>query len=171
MNVKARADAVGTFRFVSVFWMETLARWIPLTPEMEVKMLFGRHVWRMAQQADRMGKRARELRAPLHYSNPPRDGYLAALQKLAAVTDTLDRLEAFHDIGLPALETAYRRYLEQTDPLIDEPTVILCNQALGEIQMMRQERAEWGDEIPVPPPGGAERLAGLRQTFASEHLN
>src|SRR5579862_1051604 len=90
LNVKQRADAVGTFRFVSVFLMESLARWIPLTPEMEVKMLLARQVWRMAQEADRMGRRARELRAPLHYSRPPRAEFLAALKRMAAVTDTID---------------------------------------------------------------------------------
>ena len=62
MNVKQRAAAVGTLRFVSVFYMETLSRWIPATPEMEVKMLLSRHVWRMAQQADRLGKRWALLR-------------------------------------------------------------------------------------------------------------
>ena len=60
LNVKQRANTVGTLRFVSVFLMETLARWIPTTPEMEVKMLLSRQVWRMAQQADRLGRRGRE---------------------------------------------------------------------------------------------------------------
>jgi len=52
LNVKARAEAVGTFRHVNVFLMETLAAWVPSTPEMEVKVLFGRHLWLIAQLAD-----------------------------------------------------------------------------------------------------------------------
>ena len=55
MNVKARAEAVGTYRHVNVFVMETLASWVPTTPEMEVKTLCGRHLWLVAQTADRFG--------------------------------------------------------------------------------------------------------------------
>jgi hypothetical protein len=40
-----RADTIATFRWVSVHLMEMLARWVPSTPELEVKILFGRHIW------------------------------------------------------------------------------------------------------------------------------
>jgi hypothetical protein len=167
LNVKQRADAVGTLRFVSVFLMEALARWIPTTPEMEVKMLFSRQVWRMAQQADRMGRRARELRAPLHYSRSPRPQFLEALKRLAAVSDTIDRIDAFHEVALPALAAAYRRYLAETDRLTDEPTVMICEQALGEIELMRCERTEWGSEIPKARAADSEALRAVRQDVAA----
>ncbi|KPK05001.1 MAG: hypothetical protein AMS20_07585, partial [Gemmatimonas sp. SG8_28] len=57
MSVRERADWIATFRFISVNLMETLARWVPNTPEMEVKLLFGRHLWEFAQHADAFGKR------------------------------------------------------------------------------------------------------------------
>jgi len=167
LNVKQRANHIGTLRFVSVSLMETLARWIPLTPEMEAKMLLSRQVWRMAQQADRLGKRARELRAPLHYSRPPRAEFLAALKQLAAVTDTIDRIDAFHDVALTALETSYRSYLDETDKLTDEPTVMICDQALSEIALMRRERKEWGDEIPRPRATDSPTLKNVRQAIAA----
>lgn len=167
LNVKQRADTVGTLRFVSVFLMETLARWIPATPEMEVKMLFSRHVWRMAQQADRLGKRARELRAPLHYNRPPRGEFLAALKQLAAVTDTIDRIDAFHSVALPALAAQYKAYLAETDALTDEPTVLICDQALAEIAIMERERNEWGDEIPKARAADSAALKSVRQAMAA----
>lgn len=167
LNVKQRANTVGTLRFVSVFLMETLARWIPITPEMEVKMLLSRQVWRMAQQADRLGRRARELRAPLHYSRPPRAEYLAALKQLAAVTDTIDRIDAFHDVALSALAQAYKGYLADTDRLTDEPTVMICDQALDEIETMKRERMEWGDEIPKPRASDSSTLKSVRQAIAA----
>ena len=67
LSVQDRAEYVATFRFIQVFLMETLARWVPQTPEMEVKVLFGRHIWDLAQQADGLGKRGYELRAPLAF--------------------------------------------------------------------------------------------------------
>lgn len=171
LNVKQRANTVGTLRFVSVFLMETLARWIPATPEMETKMLFSRHVWRMAQQADRLGRRARELRAPLQYSRPPQAGYLAALKQLAAVTDTVDRIDAFHQVALPALAEGYKAYLAETDHLTDEPTVLICDQALAEIAAMEKERTEWGSEIPASRAADSDALKAVRQAMASAQSN
>ena len=166
LNVKQRANTVGTLRFVSVFLMETLARWIPTTPEMEVKMLLSRQVWRMAQQADRLGRRGRELRAPLHYSRPPQQDFQSALKQLAAVTDTIDRIDAFHDVALPALAAGYKRYLAETDRLTDEPTVMICEQALAEIETMRRERSEWGSEIPKARATDSPALKAARQAVA-----
>jgi len=167
LTVKQRADTIGTLRFTSVFLMETLARWIPATPEMEVKMLLSRQVWRMAQQADRLGKRARELRAPLHYSRPPRQEFLAALKQLAAVSDTIDRVDAFHDVALSALAAAHKRYLAETDRLTDEPTVTICEQALTEIEAMKRERNEWGSEIPKSRAADSPALKAVRQAVAA----
>lgn len=167
LNVKQRANTVGTLRFVSVFLMETLARWIPTTPEMEVKMLLSRQVWRMAQQADRLGRRARELRAPLHYSRVPQQDFLTALKQLAAVTDTIDRIDAFHDIALSALAAGHKNYLAETDWLTDEPTVMICNQALDEIKTMQRERQEWGTEIPKARAADSDALKAVRQAVAA----
>jgi hypothetical protein len=167
LNVKQRAAAVGTLRFVSVFLMETLSRWIPSTPEMEVKMLLSRHVWRMAQQADRLGRRARELRAPLHYSRNPQAGFADALRQLAAISDTTDRVDAFHGVALPALAAGYRAYLAETDKVTDEPTTMICDQALLEIATMMQERTTWGDEIPLSRAQDSDALRQLKQAFAA----
>jgi hypothetical protein len=167
LNVKQRANSVGTLRFISVFLMETLARWIPTTPEMEIKMLFSRHVWRMAQQADRLGRRARELRAPLHYTRAPRQQFMAALRQLAMVSDSIDRIDAFHAVALPALTAAYRRYLAKTDRLTDEPTVVICEQALTEIAAMERERDDWGSEIPKSRAVDSDELAAVRRAMAA----
>ncbi|MFO1109695.1 MAG: hypothetical protein U1E61_10970 [Bradyrhizobium sp.] len=167
LNVKQRAAAVGTLRFTCVFLMETLSRWIPATPEMEVKMLLSRHVWRMAQQADRLGKRARELRAPLHYNRKPQAEFAEALKQLATVSDTIDRVDAFHLVALPALAGHYRAYLAETDKVTDEPTAIICEQALLEIATMIEERRSWGDEIPPSRAKDSDALQKVKKAFAA----
>jgi len=167
LDVKQRANSVGTLRFISVFLMETLARWVPTTPEMEVKMLLSRHVWRMAQQADRLGRRARELRAPLHYSRPARQDFMTALRQLAAVSDSIDRIDAFHDVALPSLAALYKRYLAETDRLTDEPTVVICEQALTEIDTMCRERKDWSSEIPQSRSTDSRELGAVRQAVAA----
>ena len=53
---------LATVKLAPCTYLQTqLAEWIPTTPEMEVKVLFGRHVWDCARQADAFGKRAFEL--------------------------------------------------------------------------------------------------------------
>ena len=51
-SVQNRSESLATFRFIHVFLMETLARWVPSTPEMEVNVIFGRHIGDLAQKAD-----------------------------------------------------------------------------------------------------------------------
>jgi hypothetical protein len=153
LNVKNRAEAVATLRHIHVSFMETLARWVPTTPEMEVKILFGRHLWLCAQLADRLGKRTRELRAPLHHSRPPPAEYAGALAGLAGVSSTSDRVEAFYAVALPSVARACDDYVARTDAVIDEPTVVILADALRDIARMREEARKLAAEFPALAKG------------------
>ena len=139
-NVQQRAECVGTFRWVEVQLMEMLASWVPTTPEMEVKVLFGRHVWDCAQHADALGKRAFELRAPLHFSLPATQAYRGFLSDISALEATSDRLSAFYDAVIPDMAERYRAYLGNTDLLMDEPTVRILETILRGYERMAVER-------------------------------
>ena len=115
LTVKERGTAVATHRHVMVKLMETLARWVPTTPEMEVKLLFGSHIWDVAQHADALGKRTHELRMPLQHSLPPIQEYRELLDDVDAIGDTGDRISAFYDVVLPGIGARLRAYLETTD--------------------------------------------------------
>jgi len=120
--------------------MRILAQWVPTTPEMEAKVLFGRHVWDCARHADAFGKRAFEMRAPLNYMLPPTDAYRGFLDDVAALEPAANRIAAFYDVVLAALAEHYGRYLEGTDDLMDEPTVRILEGALRDLERMRAER-------------------------------
>ena len=137
LSVQVRAENVGTFRFIHVFLMETLARWVPNTPEMEVKVLFGRHVWDLAQQADLLGKRAYELRAPLQFSLRPIERYAQFLEEFATMAPTPQKIAGFYDVILPGLAARYQRYLAGTDRLLDEPTVRVMERILDELPQLQ----------------------------------
>src|SRR5438874_2586973 len=96
-NVQGRCRAVATFRYVSVSLMETIARWTPSTPEMEVKVLFGRHIWDFAQHADALGKRTFELRKPEHFTLRASGSYDSLLSELKEKTGTSERVAALYD--------------------------------------------------------------------------
>lgn len=155
LTVKEKAEFVGTFRWVEVFLMETLASWVPTTPEMEVKVLFGRHVWEAAQNADGLGKRSFELRAPLHYTLPPPGDYEALFRELPALEETSDRIAVFYDAVLPAMARRYSDYLAATDHLLDEPTVRVMESILDGHKRMLAERETWCKDLPLAEPNQA----------------
>jgi hypothetical protein len=162
LSVQRRAEFVATFRHIQVALMETLARWTPNTPEMEVKVIFGRHIWDLAQQADALGKRTYELRAPLQYSLRPVDAYASFLDEFGRTATTQQKIEGFYDVMLPALAARYQRYLDTTDRLLDEPTCRVLDRILSEFTRMRQESEALRNELPnlrSPDTEWAARLA------------
>jgi hypothetical protein len=129
--------------------MEMLAGWIASTPEMELKVLFGRHVWECAQHADALGKRAFELRVSLHFTLEPLGEYREFLQSANEISDSRTRLNRFYDVILPGLLTKYQDYLAWTDPLMDEPSVRIVQGIIDSIHRMHTECAELRAEHPV----------------------
>ena len=141
LTVKDRGEIIATFRYIQVSLMETLAAWVPSTPEMEVKLLFGAHLWDVAQHADALGKRTFELRLPLQHSLRPSDATIEMLAEMSEVEETGLRVAGFYDVMLPTLEAHYRQYLEQSDSLMDAPTVRILERMLeDESRMIRESR-------------------------------
>jgi len=149
LNVKIRGKAVATFRYIHVDMMETLAQWTPSSPEMEAKLMLGEHIWDVAQSADALGKRTRELRMQLHHSEKPADAYVELLADIRKEPGTAQRLASFYEVLLPGLAERYRAYLDQTDTLMDGPTVRIIEQMHAvEARMMSQYR-ELRGEVPT----------------------
>jgi hypothetical protein len=145
--LREKAEYLGTFRWLEVFLMETLARWVPTTPEMEVKVLMGRHIWDAAQHADALGKRTFELRAPLHYTLTPLAPYLDLMKELAAVEDTPGRIHVIYDVLLPTLTARYQEYLNGSDSLLDEPSYRVIRVILSDYARMRQENEALREQL------------------------
>jgi hypothetical protein len=139
MTVDERVQWIGTFRFVSVRLMEIAAAWTPTTPEMEAKVMFGRHIWDFAQHADALGKRTFEMRRPEQYSQRPLDAYVRLLEAASRAESTADRLAALYEGLLPGLERRYRAYLDGTDRLLDGPSVVVLERILPDLARQRSE--------------------------------
>ena len=146
--IRGRADRLATFRSISVQLMEMLATWVPTTPEMEPKVLFGRHIWDFAQHADMLGRRTFELRAPLHFTLPPADDYQRVLTAVAAARATQDRIALLYTGLLPGLAGRYRNYLDTADQLLDEPSVRIIERIRADIARMLKESRDFIAEVP-----------------------
>lgn len=151
LSVKEKAEYLGVFRWMEVFLMETLASWVPTTPEMEMKVLFGRHVWELAQNADGLGKRTYEMRAPLHYTVRPLDSMAVFLEGLGELQQTGDRVHVFYDVVVPAVVERYRSYLNRTDHLLDEPSVRVIERILDGYARAQRERNDFCKELETLP--------------------
>jgi hypothetical protein len=134
LNVRERADTLGTFRFIEVRLMETIAYWTPITPQMELKVMFGRHIYDHAQHADWLGKRTFELRQPEHYTRQAAGQYVELLERMRTSPDVTERLALMYDVVLPGLIARYERYLTATDQLLDAPSVLVVERIIPELK-------------------------------------
>jgi hypothetical protein len=166
LDVKQRGDHVATFRWIAVRLMEMLARWVPTTPETEVKLAFGSHIWDVAQHADSLGKRTHELRLPLQHSMAPAPGYVEFLEELAATVESDRRVAAFYDCILPSLERRYRDYVARVDPLLEGPTLRIVDHFLLDIARMKAEGGALCDEVPAVASPDTAWLESLRRREA-----
>src|SRR4030095_764238 len=102
-----------------------LGGWIALTPELDAKLLFGRHVWDCAQHADRWGRRLPELRATAQQSEPANDQIVALLALIASAEgpgEAVERITAIYRVLKPHLATVYERHLAVANPVYEPPT-------------------------------------------------
>jgi hypothetical protein len=158
-TVNDRCRAIATFREVSVKLMEMLALWTPTTPEMEVKVLFGRHIWDLAQQADTLGKRTFELRHPAQHSLAPAAEYEELLASARAARATADRVSIVYEALLPGLAARFQKYIDGADPILDQPSVVILERFIREMQRMSAEGAELQKTTSIGAGHAAELIA------------
>jgi hypothetical protein len=154
LTVKERGELTATYRFIEVKLMETLAEWVPTTPEMEIKLLFGAHIWDVAQHADSLGKRTYELRLPLQFSLRPSEEYIRILEELCEAKESSDRIAGFYDVMLPALAVRFQNYLNQTDSLMDAPSVRILERILQDNSRMIRESKDLREQLKLQAKEG-----------------
>jgi hypothetical protein len=102
----------------------------------------------------------------LHFSRLPAARYVGALEMLASLKATGARLEGLYQVALPSLRSAYASYLAQTDRLIDEPTVMILEDGLREIDRMRSESVQLLEVFPALREDASGTGGELRRAFA-----
>src|SRR5436190_6140299 len=125
--------------------MQAMVAHIPSMPVWEVKCAFALHQWQLAEHVDALRKRVGEMRSPVpNLDARPEGGSVGKIdQRLDALAEGADPAKVVATIykeGLPALAAAYRKHIDQTNPLVDYPTRRLLRFALIEID----EAIDWG---------------------------
>ena len=123
-------------------------------PVYELKMGFSLHAHYCAEHAAALRKRVSELREPpLGMDQAPDAALDVLLDEILAAPDTASLLVGVYAYALPALLEAIHRYLADTHPLVDHPSIRVCRFALLEVE----EMAEYGRQCLEQLAGAAER--------------
>ena len=134
-SVEASSRLIRSYRYVEERVMRILGGWIALTPEVPVKLLFGRHVWDCAQHADLWGKRLPELRAPAQQSEPANDrvvAFMDLIENCQTPSATPERVTGVYRVLKPHLAAVYARHLADANGIYEPPTRRILQRCLDE---------------------------------------
>jgi hypothetical protein len=159
ISVDASAERIRQYRWLEERFMRILGGWIALTPELPVKLLFGRHVWDCAQHADLWGRRLPELRSPAHQGQPPSEGFARLVDRidgLQARSESIERVVAIYRVLKPHLISAYESHLAGANPVYEPPTRRILMRCLDEERRHIAAGAVILGRLPEPSRARAE---------------
>lgn len=149
----ARAARIGysvdenVRRLLRLHWterrlMDVMLAHFASTPAWEVKCALALHQWYCAEHADWLRKRITEMRHPAPPLDQAPDAALDSfLEEVLRADSSEELLTGIYGVALPALRDAYFTHIENTNPLVDHPTVRFMRFALAEVT----EAVEWGE--------------------------
>ncbi len=112
---------------------------ITAEPIYELKMGFSRHAWLCAEHVSALRKRVGEMREPpLGLDLVPDANLQIFFDEILAAPGTAELVMGVYDQALPVLKAALERHLQDTNLLVDHPSVRVCRFALLELEDMIQ---------------------------------
>jgi uncharacterized ferritin-like protein (DUF455 family) len=121
ISVEEVGSRLGVFRGALARTTRLMAAWASDTPELEVKIMLGDHVYRDAVAVSALDDRLASL--GLRASDGAAEEYVRLSCALARTTDTLARLHGMYRVLKPRLGASLKAYLEATHPVADGPSV------------------------------------------------
>jgi len=119
-----------------------LGSWTLTIPDFEVKVETGRHIFWHMDAARQLRQRLTEQECRLEQIDGFRDPDIEALiEEALSAADSPELLAGMHHVIGRALQTAYRRHIEDTCPIADAPTIRVLRQILVDYEGM----LEWAD--------------------------
>jgi hypothetical protein len=161
-SVEQSAALIRHYRYAEERLMRTMGGWIALTPELPVKLLFGRHVWDCAQHADLWGRRLPELRAAAQRSEPASEAVVRCFDEWGQAEGreaTPERLVAVYRVVKPHLAALYERHLAEANAIYEPPTRRILERCLDEERRHVAAGAMVLAAVVTPDPVKRERAA------------
>jgi hypothetical protein len=126
-DVEESARRVGIYKWIEMRLFETLGGWVATVPELDVKMVLGRHCYHHAWHAELMDKRLPELREmnTTRLTQPANDAMVEFIEKMRepeAPDLTIEKLVGVYRVLIPRKISAYTYHLNATSSITDAPT-------------------------------------------------
>ena len=127
-DVEESARRVGIYKWIEMRLFETLGGWVATVPELDVKLVLGRHCYHHAWHAELMDKRLPELREMntdrlCEPANPEMVAFVDAMREPDAPELTIEKLVGVYRVLIPRKIAAYTYHLNATSTITDSPTI------------------------------------------------
>jgi hypothetical protein len=127
-SVEESARRVGHYKWAEMRLFEVLGGWVATVPELDVKMVLGRHTWFHAEHAKRWDERLPELREMNRerLNVPPNaefEAFMDAVREPEAAELTIEKLVGVYRVLLPRFIGVYTYHLNGTSRITDAPTI------------------------------------------------
>lgn len=136
-TIEETARRIGIYQWVEMRLFEALGGWVKAVPELEVKMMLGRHCYRHAWHAQLWHKvlprlpQAEGLTAP---ASVHLGAFVGALCDAGGPEATIEKLVGVYRVLLPRLVAAYHSHLGNTSSITDGPTIWTLGLVLADEQ-------------------------------------
>lgn len=160
LSVESCVARLKRFHYCLLRLHEILTAHITAEPIYELKTGFSHHAYLCAEHVTALRQRVGEMREPpLGLEEIPNAALQIFFDEILTAPSTEIRLLGIYEKAIPALQDSLRRYLRETNPLTDAPTVRVLRFALLELadvhafgrssieclvdDATRQESADW----------------------------
>src|SRR3954469_3932939 len=111
-TVEETARRVGNYKWAAMRLFEVLGGWVATVPELDVKLVLGRHTYHHAWHAALLHKRLPALRHmnQERLNNPPNDDYVPfkePVREARGAEETIEKLVGVYRVLLPRLIGVY----------------------------------------------------------------
>src|SRR5207253_1053039 len=131
LSVEEAVRRLKRFHYAFKRLSQILTARITAEPIYELKMAFSLHAHLCAEQVTALRKRVGEMREPpLGMDVVPDANLEIFFDEILSAPTTEALIAGLYDTALPALDMALRRHLDETNPLVDQPSARLCRIAL-----------------------------------------
>jgi hypothetical protein len=127
-SVEESARRVGHYKWAEMRLFEVLGGWVATVPELDVKMVLGRHAWFHAEHAKRWDERLPELREMNRERltkppNPEFEAFMDAVREPEAADLTIEKLVGVYRVLIPRFVGVYTYHQNGTSTITDAPTI------------------------------------------------
>lgn len=134
LAVEACVARLKRFHYALVRLHEIFTARITAEPIYELKSGFSHHAYLCAEHVTALRQRVAEMREPpLGLEEVPGEGLRNCYDEILAAPTTAELLVGLYEKALPALDAALEKYMADTNPLCDAPSVRVCRFARLEI--------------------------------------